>query len=65
MGFRGQELGLLFFLFAAPTAIASYIMAYALGSNGRLAGNIVLVSTLSSMVTLSIGIVVLKSLGYF
>ena len=65
LGFRGQELGLLFFLFAAPTAIASYIMAYALGSNGRLAGNLVLVSTMASMVTISIGIIILKSLGYF
>ncbi len=64
-GFRGEELGLLFFLFAAPTAIASYIMAHALGSNGRLAGNIVLVSTMASMVTISIGIIILKSLGYF
>jgi len=64
-GFRGQELGILFFLSAAPTAIASYIMAYALGSNGRLAGNIVLVSTLASMITISVGIIILKSLGYF
>ncbi|MBN1481287.1 AEC family transporter [candidate division KSB1 bacterium] len=65
LGFRGEDLGILYFLFAAPTAIASYIMAHALGSNGRLAGNIVLVSTITSMITISAGIYVLKSLGYF
>lgn len=64
-GYRGHELGVLYFLFSSPTAIASYIMAYALGSNGRLAGNIVLVSTMASMITISIGIIILKSLGYF
>lgn len=65
LGFRGQDLGILYFLFAAPTAIASYIMAHALGSNGRLAGHIVLVSTVASMITLSAGIYILKSLGFF
>jgi len=64
-GFRGQTLGIMYFLFAAPTAIASYIMAYALGSNGRLAGNIVLVSTMVSMVTIAVGIFILKSLAFF
>jgi len=65
LGFRGEQLGVLFFLFAAPTAIASYIMAEALGSNGRLAANIVLVSTLLSVLTISIGIFILRSLHYF
>jgi malonate transporter len=65
LGFRGQELGILYFLFAAPTAIASYIMAHAMGSNGRLAGNIVLVSTMASLLTITAGIYILRSLGYF
>jgi malonate transporter and related proteins len=64
-GFRGQELGILFFLFASPAAIASYIMAEALGSNGRLAANIVLVSTLLSLFTISVGIFILRTLHYF
>ena len=65
LGFRGQQLGVMYFLFAAPAAIASYIMAAAMGSNGRLAGNIVLVSTLFSLVTISAGIFILRSLNYF
>ncbi|MBN2357374.1 AEC family transporter [candidate division KSB1 bacterium] len=63
LGFRGEDLGVLFFLFASPTAIASYIMADAMGSNSRLAGHIILITTLSSIVTISIGIIWLKSLG--
>jgi malonate transporter and related proteins len=65
LGFRGEELGVLYFMFAAPTAIASYIMASVMGSNGKLAGDIVLVSTIASIFTISFGIYLLKTLGYF
>ena len=63
LGFRGMELGVLFFLFAGPTAIASYIMADAMGSNGELAGNIILTTTLGSIITLSLGLLLLKTLS--
>ncbi|MGE4169197.1 MAG: AEC family transporter [Candidatus Margulisiibacteriota bacterium] len=63
LGFRGLELGSLFLLFATPTAVASYIMAKAMGSNSRLSGNIVAVTTLVSVLTLSIGVAVLKAKG--
>ncbi|HNS73248.1 MAG TPA: AEC family transporter [bacterium] len=64
-GFRGPELGVLFFFFASPTAIASYAMAEAMGSNGRLAGNIILLTTMGSIFTISTGIIILKSMGVF
>ena len=63
MNFRGTELGVLFFFFGAPAAVASYIMAEAMGSNGKLAGNIILLSTLGSVITLTLGLFLLKSLG--
>jgi malonate transporter and related proteins len=65
LGFRGQELGILYFMFAAPTAIAGYIMASALGSTGKLAGDIVLASTMASLFTISAGIYILKAAGLF
>jgi malonate transporter and related proteins len=65
MRFTTHELAALYFFFASPAAIASYIMAEAMGSNGRLAGNIVLLSTLASSITLAVGIFLLKSWGYF
>ncbi len=63
LGFRGVDLGVLFFLFASPTAIASYVMADAMGSNSRLAGHIILVTTLGSLVTIAIGITWLTANG--
>ena len=65
LGFRGENLGILFFLGAAPTAISSYPMADALGSNARLAGNIILITTVGAIFTVTAGIFILKSLGYF
>jgi len=63
IGFRGEELGILFILFASPTAIVSFIMADAMGANSRLAGNILLITTLGSVITITIGIFILKENG--
>jgi hypothetical protein len=62
-GFRGADLGIMFVIFACPTAIVSFIMAEAMGANSKLAGNIVLISTVGSVFTFAIGIILLKSLG--
>ncbi len=64
-GFHGPELGVLFFVFASPTAIASYARAEAMGSNSRLAGHIILLTTMGSIITISTGIIILKSMGVF
>ena len=62
-GFRGLDLGIMFVLFASPTAIVSFIMAEAMGANSKLAGNIVLISTVASVFTIAAGIVILKELS--
>jgi len=62
-GFRGLDLGIMFVLFACPTAIVSFIMAEAMGANSKLAGNIVLISTVASVFTIAAGIVILKELS--
>ena len=59
-GFKGQELGILFVLFGCPTAAASFIMAKAMGGNAQLAANIILTTTLGSVITLSSGIYFLR-----
>ena len=64
-GFTGEDLGVLFILFATPTAIVSFVMAKAMDCNAELAGNIICMTTLGSIVTLSLGIFLIKSLGYF
>ncbi len=62
-GFKGTELGIIFILFACPTAIASFIMAEAMNVNSRLAGNIMLITTLGSIVTITFGLFILKQNG--
>lgn len=62
-GYRGKDLGVMFVLFACPTAIVSFIMAEAMGANSKLAGNIILISTLGSVFTIAIGILILKTIG--
>jgi len=61
-GYRGIDLGIMFVLFSCPTAIVSFIMAEAMGANSKLAGNIVLISTIASVFTIAAGIVILKEL---
>ena len=63
LDFRGIDLGIIFILFACPTAIASFIMAEAMGANSRLAGNILLLTTLVSVVTITLGLFILKENG--
>jgi len=62
-GYHGFDLGIMFVLFSCPTAIVSFIMAEAMGANSKLAGNIVLISTIASVFTIAIGIVILKELA--
>lgn len=63
LGFRGVELGVLLLMSSAPTAAASYVMVRAMGGNAQLAANIIVLTTLGSLVTTSLGIVLLRSLG--
>jgi predicted permease len=60
VGFRGVELGCLVLMFASPTAAASYVMVRAIGGNHALAANIIALTTLVSIFTLSITIYLLK-----
>ena len=62
-GFRGIEVGIVFFMSAAPTAAASYVTARSMGGNATLAANIIALTTVGSLVTCSIGIFVLANFG--
>ena len=61
-GVRGTELGVTFLLLGGPAAVACHVMVVAVGGNGRLAANIVMVTTLLAPVSLSMG---LFALNYF
>lgn len=62
-GYKGEDLGMLFILFGCPTAIASFVMAEAMGVNSKLAGNILLMTTLGSILTITLGLFILKENG--
>lgn len=63
LGIRGDELGVLFLLLASPVAVASFVMVIAAGGNGTLAANIVVLSTLVSSLTVTVGLALLRGLG--
>ncbi|OEE59223.1 transporter [Enterovibrio norvegicus FF-454] len=63
VGFRGIELGILFFMNASPVAAASYVMVRSMGGNAVLAANMIAFTTVLSAVTCTVGIIVLKAYG--
>lgn len=63
LGFRGQSLCGLMVLFAAPTAVASYPMAVAMGADGPLAGQLVCSTTVLSVFTMFCCTFLFRSLG--
>lgn len=56
MGFGYIDLAIIFVLFGSPAAISSFIMATALDGDGRLAANIVIISTGLSLITFILGL---------
>ncbi len=62
-GFRGMDLGLVFLLSSTPTAAASFVMVKALKGNDTLAANIIVLTTLGSLLTVSIGLSILRGMA--
>lgn len=63
LGIKGVPLGVVFIIFGGPTAVSSYIMAKEMKSDHELAGQVLLISTLMSIVTLFAGIFILKEMS--
>lgn len=62
-GLRGMDLGIVFLMSAAPTAAASYVMSRAMGGNATLAANIIVLSTIGSVIVSTLGIGWLRAGG--
>jgi len=60
-GLRGESLGVLYLMCAAPTAAASYPMAQAMKANHHLAAAIIAATSLGSMISTTVGIFLLRS----
>jgi predicted permease len=63
MGVRGQPLGVLFLLVASPVAASSFVMVVAARGDGVLAANLVVLTTILSVITVTIGFFVLTLFG--
>ena len=63
-GFRGNDLVAVLAVFASPTAVASTPMALALGGDGKLAGEIVAVTSVGGILTMFLWVFVLAGVGY-
>lgn len=63
-GFRGAVLCSLMVLYVSPAAINSYPMAVAMGADGPLAGQLVCVTTVVSMLTVFLSTFMLHSMGF-
>lgn len=63
LGLRGEALGVLFFMTSAPTATASYPMVRAMGGNHYLAAALIALTSLLSIVTVTLGLFVLRELA--
>ena len=64
LGFRNEQLGIIFILFGGPTAISSYIMAKNMDGDYELAGQIMLISTIMCTGTIFLGVFLLRFLNY-
>lgn len=60
-GFRGADLTALLIVYGGPAAVSSYTMAKAMGCDGVLASNILVLTALFSAFTLTAGIYFLKT----
>ena len=63
-GLERTALGVLFFMSASPTATASYIMARQMTRHGALAAEIVAVTTALGVLSYTVGLALLRSMGW-
>jgi len=63
MGFRTVELSVLLCIFATPTAVSSYVMASNMGCDGELSGQIVVLTTAGSSISIFLFVLALRSIG--
>ena len=65
LGIRNVQLIAVTLMVAAPDALASYAMASSMGGNGKLAGELVVITTITSCFTIPIFLFILKTNGLF
>lgn len=62
-GISNEGIIILFVLYAAPTAIISYVMAFYMGSDEHLTSSIIMFTSMLSVFTYTIGVYILRTIG--
>jgi predicted permease len=62
-GFRGEDLGILFLMVAAPTAMVAFVMAREMTPHGDSAAETIALTTIIMPITITAGFAVLSALG--
>ena len=65
LGFTGVPLVALTLMLSTPVALAAYTMATSMGGNGKLSGELVVLTTALSCITMPLWLFLLKSNGLF
>lgn len=65
LGFRGAPLAVLLTVFASPIAVSSFTMAQQMGGDDKLAGQLVVFSSILSIFTIFVFIFLLKEFAFF
>ena len=63
MNMSAENIVILYVMYAAPTAVSSYVMAVYMNSDESLASNIILCTSLLSIFTYTFGVYLLKTMG--
>ena len=61
LGFRGPALASIFVMYGAPVAVSSFTMAVAMEGNAELAGQIMVFSSILGILSIFLGVFILKS----
>ena len=62
-GFRGEDLGILFLMVGAPTAMVAFVMAREMTDHGDRAAETIALTTLVMPVTITLGLTILSPLN--
>lgn len=64
LGFRGENLGIMYLMIAAPTAAASFVMAHQMKGDADLAADIIAMTTIFTAFSSTIGLLTLRTLAF-
>lgn len=62
-GFRGQDLGVLFLMVGAPTAMVAFVMAREFSPGNHMTAEVIALTTIAMPVTITVGLTLLGTMG--